>query len=122
MNAVSLTIFNPIETEETDEVCESAVVEVVTVEDGIRDLCNRLNEATEPEYTFTPDKGGRAYVRIVQNYFPFPDAEPHKSAHCFVKKSDGSIWKPAGWKGPARNFPRGNVYCLPKTVGPYFGR
>jgi malonyl CoA-acyl carrier protein transacylase len=39
-----------------------------------------------------------------------------RSAHAFVKREDGTIWKPAGWKGPAKNFARGNVYELADEI------
>ena len=32
------------------------------------------------------------------------------SAVCFVDREDGNIYYPKGWKGPQKNFPRGNVF------------
>lgn len=42
-----------------------------------------------------------------------------RSAFAFVSRSDGFIWKPAGFKGPAKNFPRGNVLSLDRPVSIY---
>ncbi len=53
-----------------------------------------------------PSKGGRKYVRIVRE-------ETHgsgRSVICFVEKATGLIWKAAGWKAPALNFSRGNIW------------
>ena len=54
-----------------------------------------------------PDKGGRKYVRIVSG-----DASS-RSVIVFVERETGDIWYPAGWKGPQKNFPRGNLHHDP---------
>lgn len=41
---------------------------------------------------------------------------PSRYVVCFVERSTGLIWKAATMKGPALNFPRGNVWELPKIV------
>ena len=55
--------------------------------------------------------GGRKWIRIVSD----------GSAFCFVKAEDGTIWKAASWKGPAKNFSRGNIFDkdVTKAVGMY---
>lgn len=55
-------------------------------------------------YTFSTDGAGRAFVRIVR-----ADSCGGRSAYCFVERATGLIFKPAGWKGPARNFSRGSI-------------
>lgn len=49
---------------------------------------------------------------------------PSKSAYCFIEVETGIIWKPAGWKAPIKNVPRGNIYdenpfkwCNKYTIG-----
>jgi hypothetical protein len=49
---------------------------------------------------------GRKYIRIVR----VNELTGGKSAYGFIKIEDGTLWKAAGWKGPARNFSRGSVY------------
>ena len=56
----------------------------------------------------------RKYIRVVRT-----DRSSSRSAHCFIDKADGNIYKPAGWKGPKKNFPRGNIFTNRIGVGPY---
>jgi len=49
---------------------------------------------------------GPRYVRVFK--------DPHgsssgRSVYCFVRKDDGTVLKPRGWKGPAKGS-RGNIY------------
>ena len=74
---------------------------------------------TTNSVSFHPSKGGKVYVRIVQRSYCNGTA-CGDSAHCFVKLDDSTLWKPAGWKGPAKNFPRGSVFDVPTTE--YTGR
>ena len=48
---------------------------------------------------------GPKFFRIVRN-----EGEFSRSAYAFVERATGNIYKPAGWKGPEKNFPRGNIY------------
>ena len=54
---------------------------------------------------FTYSKGGK-YYKVIRNY------NGQKSVHSFVD-GNGYIWKPAGWKAPAKNFARGNIFTTP---------
>ncbi len=88
--------------------------------EAIATFCEALTEITNAQFLrggdtvntvrFEPSKGGRVYTRIVRKSYVHGNAVVHiASAHCFVKLDDGTLWKPDGWKGPAKNFPRGNV-------------
>jgi hypothetical protein len=49
-------------------------------------------------------KEGGKYYKIFKQ-----QGEYNSHVWFFVSKEDGFIWKPASWKAPARNFPRGNI-------------
>jgi len=56
---------------------------------------------------------GHRYVRIVKT-----DASAHdRSAFGFIDTTNGDVLKAAGWKAPAKNFARGNVYDDKHGVG-----
>ncbi len=48
-------------------------------------------------------EGGKYYKVIKEQ------GEYNKHVWFFISKEDGLIWKPASYKAPARNFPRGNI-------------
>lgn len=62
------------------------------------------------------------YVKIIKASFNVETGEEldmTASVYCFVVKNEhdskynvGDILKPAGWKAPARNFIRGNVFTV----------
>mgnify|MGYP001170888840 FL=1 len=68
-----------------------------------------LNEHYESKFSNlnVPDvkvsEGGKFY-KVYKD-----EGEYHKSVWFFVSKEDGLIWKPASWKSPAKNFPRGCI-------------
>ena len=68
-----------------------------------------LNEHYETKFPRlnVPDvkvKEGGKFYKVYKD-----EGEYHKSVWFFVSKEDGLIWKPASWKSPAKNFPRGNI-------------
>lgn len=52
---------------------------------------------------------GPKYSRVVVS-------DPGRRVHSFLDK-DGNIWKAAGWKAPALNFIRGNIFKPETWVG-----
>lgn len=96
---------------------------IVRLDDAINSYCVALTAnglcADCETVVFTPDSRGRKYTRIVRTTTAKASDGGHvrgdaqvtsRSVHAFVKREDGTIWKADGWKGPALNFPRGNVY------------
>lgn len=56
-------------------------------------------------YTFGFDKG-KKYTRI------WNDNGTQRFVSFFIERETGDVWKADGWKGPAKNFPRGNIMSV----------
>jgi len=57
--------------------------------------------------------GGRKYIKIAKTdrgSKSHPTERGSQSAYFFVDIEDGNVWKPASWKAPVKNFPRGNIF------------
>lgn len=82
----------------------------------------RLNAAEVERYAQNyPNSKVPSYVILGRGhkYDRVARVEAHETCGCavaFVERETGMIWKPAGYKGPERNFPRGNVFHLPKRL------
>lgn len=66
--------------------------------------------STPPTYVIAGR--GRKYDRVVRIFGNGLSG----GAFCFVEKNVGTIWKPASYKGPEKNFPRGSVFALPERL------
>ena len=62
---------------------------------------SKLPSLSVPEVKVS--EGGK-YYKIFKE-----QGEYNKHVWFFVSKEDGLIWKPASWKSPAKNFPRGCI-------------
>lgn len=67
------------------------------------------NHDAKPEYVEQnmpklSGEGGKRYIRIVS------ESHGSRSAFGFIDKTTGDVLYAAGWKGPAKNFARGNVF------------
>lgn len=97
---------------------ESADVPIMRVKDldvAIARYCEALTRAgrcaDSEGIRHEPDPRGKKYTRIVRITTSKTSGEvTSRSVHAFVKREDGTIWKAAGWKAPALNFPRGSVF------------
>lgn len=57
---------------------------------------------------YSVETGGRKFLRVVAK----DRTGVGRTAFLFIEVATGDLYKPAGWKGPARNFPRGNIRDL----------
>jgi hypothetical protein len=106
-------------------------LEPISFDDAMVKFCDKLNENVKPEVdrfkfmksvTYKPC-GGRKYIKV--KYFTDRIDTDYEtgvktivkdergSIHCFVDKTTGNIYKPAGYKAPytkGNNCVRGNIY------------
>lgn len=66
-------------------------------------------------YTFGYDVG-KKYSRI------WVDNGVQRSVCFFVQRDTGDVWKAAGWKGPALNYPRGNIMTTEGIIALTLGK
>ena len=90
---------------------------IKTLNDYCNDLCERLTKATHEKWKHTIGrteftyKEGQKYIKIISN-----DNDGYNtSVWGFINKSnskfnEGDILKAAGWRTPALNKARGNLY------------
>jgi hypothetical protein len=91
---------------------ENGVVQVISlgvnqpsVLEATESWMDRLNAAFGSDRVlYEIDNVGKVWIRIARY------AHYQRSAYAFVKAEDGSIWKAASWKAPAKNFARGSVF------------
>jgi len=109
-------------------------IKPTSFDDAMNQFCERLTENVKPEVdrfnhmhsvTFRQD-GGKKYIKVKsftknwdKNYNDDGTITEtivggeRGSIHCFVEKTTGNIYKPAGWKTPytkGMNAVRGNIY------------
>jgi len=94
-------------------------------------FCTKLEENCQPEVDkfnhmksvkFMPS-GGRKYIKVkyytdkIETDYETGEkttrVDTNGSIHCFVEKTTGDIYKPAGWRAPytkGNNCVRGNIY------------
>jgi hypothetical protein len=106
-------------------------IKPTSFDEAMNVFCDRLEENCKPyvdsfnhmdSVTFRQD-GGMKYIKVKS--FQINIETNHEtgvktlvggergSIHCFVEKSTGDIYKPAGWKTPytkGNNCVRGNIY------------
>jgi hypothetical protein len=106
-------------------------LEPISFDDAMVKFCDKLTENSKPEVdrfnfmksvTYKPC-GGRKYIKV--KYFTDRIDTDYEtgiktivkdergSIHCFVDKTTGDIYKPAGYKAPytkGNNCVRGNIY------------
>ena len=109
-------------------------IKPTSFDSAMNEFCRKLTENVKPEVdrfshmhqvTFVVD-GGRKYIKVksyTKNWHTDYNDDGTKTKylvggdsgaiHCFVEKSTGNIFKPAGWKTPytkGNNAVRGNIY------------
>ena len=91
-----------------------AALDARAAEDFAR-LCPNLVALGKSAPSHTVEVGPK-FVRIVRG------DGVSRSAFGFVERATGLIYKAAGWKGPARNFPRGSIFDLANAPKGYSAR
>ena len=92
----------------------------------INDFASKIAERLNARTCYTESTGlahatgvelGRKYARIWKASARNGEVISHTmSVVGFVSMEDGSLWKAAGWKSPARNYSRGSLFNDPMNA------
>jgi hypothetical protein len=88
------------------------------IQEYVAHLQDNYNTTASGQFINFTYEIGRKYVHIIMQHHHHFDGHPtQRSSHSWVMIADdkkfkqGDILKSATWRGPARNFSRGNVLC-----------
>lgn len=73
----------------------------------IQQMLARYREHSTLDFDFEVEEG-KKYYKIINGYVSEDGRIEQRGVHAFVDKKTGDIYKPSGWKGPAKGV-RGNV-------------
>jgi len=91
-----------------------------TISERLTNLCKGMTAVSmlhyaRNDYSFGHDvygfSIGKKYARVFYDM-----SNGQRAVAFFVDMNDGTVWKADGWKKPALNFPRGNVWSLQGQV------
>lgn len=90
----------------------------ITVEDAINNYVEKINQATDAHYAkylsnlhnkpFQPKiviNKMTKWIKLIESRYE----GTQQSVFCFINPANGDIYKPSGWKTPAKGV-RGNVF------------
>jgi hypothetical protein len=80
---------------------------VMNIREKLDDFVGHLNNDMEhpDRYSYDYTTRGSKFYKVIMN------SEGHRSVYCFVDKRSGDIFKPAGWRAPAKGT-RGSVLIV----------
>jgi hypothetical protein len=92
----------------------------MNVNNAITEYAEALRAAHGDDNIVVEAEAGRKFVKIIVSRKEHHGA--HRHVHAFVNKSTGSLYKPAGWKGPVQDE-RYNLLTemdmVKKVIDPY---
>ena len=83
------------------------------IKTALDEYIQELNDRHGSTYHFEVDPKGKTFMRIIRRDRSLVDGSvdtKHGSVYGFMEVATGDLYKAAGWKAPAKNFARGNVF------------
>lgn len=101
---------------------------LVTFKDKLEVLCCDHQVENFPKVAMLTEikiefECGPKFIRVVRAEYGVVDGQVNfadrraRSAHAFIDRENGDILKAAGWKGPSKKNPRGNIFAADPLQG-----